>query len=147
MGGRAGSRAGLDSERGRGRCGLRGWASVAQRDADLWDLPVSGKGRRARGLQAELSSGEEQAGPSAGPHGRETGRAREERKGVGLGLVCWVLGWVPSYFFLLSISIFLFQTLLKLKPFEFKFKFEFSSSTQTNKTMHQHECNNRQLNL
>ena len=75
-----------------------------------------------RGLQAELSGGEEQAGPSVGPHRRETGRAREERKGVGLGLVCWVLGWVPSYFFLLSISIFPISILAQTNLFEFKQK-------------------------
>ena len=75
----AGSRAGLVSERGRGCCGLRGRASVAQRGADLWDLPVSGKGGRTRGLQAELSSGEAQAGPRRWTWAA-CGKGKEEEK-------------------------------------------------------------------
>ena len=106
---------------------LTGWAQVAGAGnargvggdgADVWDLPVSGKGRRARGLQAELSGGEEQAGPSAGPRGRErekgwagvegeglgrrggkrAGRGKKERE-LGSGWFVGFLGWVPSISF------------------------------------------------
>ena len=72
-------------------------------------------------------------GRRAGPAWRETGRAWEEREGVGLGLVCWVLGWVPSYFFLLSISIFPISILAQTNLFEFKQKFEVNHPMHTSK--------------
>ena len=69
-------------------------------------------GRLGRGKEGEEGSW---AGPpgKAGPRlevNWATGRGRRRER---VGPVCWVLGWVLFYFFLLSISIFLFQTLLK----------------------------------
>ena len=65
--------------------------------------------------------------------GRGLSCGKGEGEGLGrFGLVCWVLGWVPFYFLLLSIYIFLFQTLLKLKPFEFKLNLNSNPMHSTN---------------
>jgi hypothetical protein len=56
------------------------------------------------------------------------------------------LGWVLSFISPVHFSfLFLIQTTQIL--IEFKFQFEFKPSTQAKRTMHQHECNNKFLNL
>ena len=65
---------------------------------------------------------------------------------VGLTGLGFPMGWFLVLGFLsISPFLFLFQTNTQLG--EFKFKFEFTTSTQTIKLMHQHECNNKILNL
>jgi hypothetical protein len=56
-------------------------------------------------------------------------------------------GVLVSSFFLLFFLFSFFLSYFKLKLLDFKFKLEFNPSTQTKRTMHQHECNNRILNL
>ena len=76
------------------------------------------------------------------------GEGREEWAGRSWS---WAgLGFPKGWFLVLGFSsispfLFLFQTNTQLG--EFKFKFEFTTSTQTIKLMHQHECNNKILNL
>ena len=75
------------------------------------------------------------AGRVEGEEGRELGQGNW----VGLGFGFLDLGFL---FFFFSISKTNTQILI-----EFKFQFEFKPSTQTKGTMHQHECNNKFLNL
>ena len=80
----------------------------------------------------------------------DLGRAREgegERAGPG----CWVLDWVSVGFglwvpFLLGfLSTSYCFSIPNSNKFEFKYKFEFKPHSI--KSMHQHECNTKILNL
>ena len=91
----------------------------------------------------ELGFAGKEKGEAGWAQGKETGHGEKERWASGLG--CQLgLGW-----FLFSFSRFSFPFLshAPLNLFEFKFQFEFKPSTQTKRTMHQHEYNNKFLNL
>ena len=75
------------------------------------------------------------AGRVEGEEGRELGQGNW----VGLGFGFLDLGFLFFFYFISKTNT---QILI-----EFKFQFEFKPSTQTKGTMHQHECNNKFLNL
>ena len=119
-------------------------------EANRWASVVSEGREWAAGLLAQ----EERRGVH---WAEEICLERERERARGRGLEDWA-GWggegmkervgPPGWVRFLSFSIsfaFLIQTPLKL--FEFKFKFEFNPNTQTKRTMHQHECNNKFLNI
>ena len=104
---------------------------------------------RASGLLRERGATREQAGMEPGRVRGGTGPVREEKK-KRVGRLAEVVGrngfwifwvWVRFFFYFLFSFLFLLQT-----RFEFKYKFEFNH-TQIIKSMHQHECNNKFLNL
>ena len=99
----------------------------------------------------------EEATDARGPGGRQTGRARlwaeaRWKRSAGLGrplaavgrrvLLGWASSriWAPFLFLFYLSFLFLIQT-----KFEFKYEFEFKP--HSNRSMHQHECNTKKLNL
>ena len=126
----------------RGRRGEEG-------DPDRWGRPGSGAesagGPGARRRQARAEPGQA-GGERAGPCGASgSGPKRGNKLGLGLlwaGIWGW-LGFLGRVWF----SIFLLFFFLNLIQTKFEFKFEFEFKPHSNKSMHQHECNNKNSNL
>ena len=127
-------------KRGRGRraSGLSGW--LAGPAGRWWENTRDAAERGAmlgRGGSGDFGPGEwhrwakrwVREGEKNGPAGWVA---------VGLGLVLDLLLFSNSYSFSKANTQILF---------EFKFQFEFKPNTQTKRTMHQHECNIKFLNL
>ena len=156
-GGRCGRKAtGLASGVGRAEREGRLARGVTRGRADVraQAVRVRGRGAGPRGERAEAgpcgagSSGRRAGwgGKGAGPCGASgSGPKRGNKLGLGLpwaGIWGW-LGFLGRVWF----SIFLLFFFLNLIQTKFEFKFEFEFKPHSNKSMHQHECNNKNLNL
>ena len=109
----------------------------------LGGAPCGRVGRAVEGGPREEQAGGGELGRGTGLGREKSGsRAEEKERERGLGRPGWVLGWVWFPFSILFLSSFLF--LIQTK-FEFKYKFEFKPHSI--KSMHQHECNTKILNL
>jgi len=89
-------------------------------------------------------------GARVGPAGRPAGPACWAHAGVGKGRVGLLLGWVLVVglgLFSIFLSISIYSLISNLSQTKVEFKYEFEFKPQSIKSMHQHECNNKNLNL